>query len=249
LFQDVYEWAGHSRDEAVQLSDGSIASEPLFGKVGGRAFLHGREVSKALDRVAAAIRDYDYLRGLSRAQFAERAADVMAGINYIHAFREGNGRTQRVFMEELAKQAGHSLDFSVASRERMIQSSIAANEDSDTTLMRRLFDDISNPNRIAALREAIDALDRHGFAWNECYIATMQPGHRVEVTMAGIAGEHFMARTSTAILIGKAADLPEPHPERGATFAITASEWEPEKRQRQREDRSQRRSPEHEVER
>jgi fido (protein-threonine AMPylation protein) len=29
LFQDVYEWAGHTRDEHVSLSDGTIATEPL----------------------------------------------------------------------------------------------------------------------------------------------------------------------------------------------------------------------------
>lgn len=33
-----------------------------------------------------------------------------------------------------------------------------------------------------------------------------------------VASEHF--RTNTAILIGKAADLPEPHPELGATFTV-----------------------------
>jgi cell filamentation protein len=29
LFQDVYEWAGHTRDEKVKLSDGTVATEPL----------------------------------------------------------------------------------------------------------------------------------------------------------------------------------------------------------------------------
>ena len=28
LFQDVYEWAGHTRDEQVRLRDGSIAADP-----------------------------------------------------------------------------------------------------------------------------------------------------------------------------------------------------------------------------
>jgi len=35
LFQDVYEWAGHSRDERVILSDGTVATEPLLRKVDG----------------------------------------------------------------------------------------------------------------------------------------------------------------------------------------------------------------------
>jgi cell filamentation protein len=111
-----------------------VATEPLLRKVDGNAFLDGPLIPPALDHVATTIRDADYLRGLSRAQFAAPAADLMAGINAIHAFREGNGRTQRVFMEELASQAGHALDFTVVSRERMAQASIAANDKSGTLL-------------------------------------------------------------------------------------------------------------------
>jgi cell filamentation protein len=248
LFQDVYEWAGHTRDEPVKLADGAVASEPLLRKVDGGAFLDGAAVAQALDQVAKNIQDTNYLRGMAREHFAARAADTMAEINAIHAFREGNGRTQRAFMEELAKQAVHSLDFTVVSRERMIQASIAANEQGNPAMMRRVFDEISNPQRVAAMREAIEALDRHGYPWNDRYIATMQPGHRVEVTMAGMAGEHFMARTGAEILIGKTADLPDPHPERGATFTFAASEnsWEQENRMRQRQDRQQRDQPEQE---
>jgi cell filamentation protein len=248
LFQDVYEWAGHSRDELVKLADGAVASEPLLSKVDGGTFLDGDAVAQALDQVATTIRDTNYLRGLPREEFAARAADTMAEINAIHAFREGNGRTQRAFMEELAKQAVHSLDFTVVSRERMIQASIAANEQGNPAMMRRVFDEISNPQRVAAMREAIEALDRHGYPWNDRYIATMQPGHRVEVTMAGMAGEHFMARTGAEILIGKTADLPDPHPARGATFTFAApgNSWEQENRMRQRQDRQQRDRPEQE---
>jgi cell filamentation protein len=193
LFQDVYEWAGHSRDERVRLSDGTVATEPLLRKVDGSAFLDGPLIPPALEHVATTIRDADCLRGLSRAQFAAPAADIMAGINAIHAFREGNGRTQRVFMEELARQAGHALDFTVVSRERMAQASIAANDKSDPAMMRRMFDEITTPSRVQAVRQAIESLDRHGFPWNDRCVATMQPGHRVAVTMAGIAGENFRA--------------------------------------------------------
>ena len=55
----------------------------------------------------------------------------MVDLNAVHPFREGNGRTQRVFIEALAHAAGYNLDFSVASRERMIQASIAGNENGD----------------------------------------------------------------------------------------------------------------------
>ena len=35
-----------------------------------------------------------FLRGLSHEDFANAAARIMGDVNYIHPFREGNGRTQ-----------------------------------------------------------------------------------------------------------------------------------------------------------
>jgi cell filamentation protein len=223
LFQDVYEWAGHTRDEIVHLSDGTSATEPFMHK-GDANFMAGPAIPSALDQISRSLREADYLRGLSREEFAHKAADTMARINGIHAFREGNGRAQRVFMEELAAQAGHTLDFSVVSQERMIEASIAANDRGDASAMRRLFDEISNPNRVEVLRTAEEQLDRLKYNWNERYIATVEPGHPVELTMVGIAGDQFMAHTGSQILFGRASDLPKPHPEPGEEFTFVAPE-------------------------
>jgi cell filamentation protein len=51
----------------------------------------------------------------------------MAEINKLHPFREGNGRTQRLFVESLARHAGHEMCFDAVSRERMVRASIEAN--------------------------------------------------------------------------------------------------------------------------
>jgi fido (protein-threonine AMPylation protein) len=104
-------------------------------KVEGKPFLPGAQIPEALEKIGTTLREADYLRGLPREAFATRAADVMAGLNNVHAFREGNGRTQRAFMCELAEAAGHSLDFSVISQERMVQASIAAHERGDNGMM------------------------------------------------------------------------------------------------------------------
>lgn len=223
LFQDVYEWAGQTRDERVELSDGTIATEPVMHKPGGADFLIGRFIPDVLDDLAKRLRDADHLRGLSREEFAARAADLLAEMNAIHPFREGNGRTQRTFVRELAKEAGHSLDFAVVSKERMIGASIAANEDGDPTMMHRLFNEISDPSRVAALRQAIEFFEKQRFPWNDRYLATTEPGHPLELTMVGTAGDHFMARTRSQILIGNKSDLPVPHPRSHQTFTIVQS--------------------------
>jgi cell filamentation protein len=92
LFQDVYEWAGRTRDERVALSDGTIATEPILSKVDGQPFLIGPAIPTALDDIGAKLRDADYLHGLPREQFAERAADLLAELNAIRSGRETGGR-------------------------------------------------------------------------------------------------------------------------------------------------------------
>jgi cell filamentation protein len=236
LFQDAYEWAGHTRDERVTLSDGTIATEPILSKADGQPFLAGPAIPAALDDIGAKLRESNNLRGLSREEFAERAADVMIELNNVHPFREGNGRTQRTFIRELAKEAGHSLDFSVISQERMIQASIAAHEQGDPSTMRRMFDEISDPERTALLREGIEklqaAFDRNSERtgeepahWNDIYLATVTPEHNAELVLAGVAGDQFMARTENQILFGRTSDLPEPRPERGEKFTMTATPY------------------------
>lgn len=209
LFQDVYEWAGHTRDERVTLSDGTIATEPFLQRVGGSEFMVGPLIAGALDEVAAELRSTDYFRNLERDDIAVKAAaDLMAKINAIHPFREGNGRAQRVFIEELVEQAGHDLDFTVISQERMVQASIAANDRGDPEPMRRLFADAIDPARAEALREAIDFLEGQRFDWDSRYVATVEPSHRVDARLVSIAGEHFMALTvDHQILVGNTTSL------------------------------------------
>ena len=221
LFQDVYEWAGRTRDERVALSDGTVATMPTMRKAEGKLFTVGPAIPVALDAIGEKLRARNYLRGLRREEFAKQAGDIMAEINTVHPFREGNGRTQRVFMEQLAHAAGHDLNFTVISKERMIQASIAAHERNDTSMMRRMFDEISDPERVTLLRNSIAALEKSKIDWNNRYVATIAAGHSLELVFAGISGDQFMARTKSDILFGWVYDLPTPYPQRNQTFTLT----------------------------
>ena len=75
------------------------------------------DVSPRLDSIDAALakqfellKQERNLKGLTAENFAERAAFHIGEINFIHPFREGNGRTMRLFLRELAQQAGHTID-------------------------------------------------------------------------------------------------------------------------------------------
>lgn len=95
LFQDVYPWAGEWR--TVNMAKG------------GGYFHPWDDVEQALDQTARQIADQDYLHGQSLIQFQSNAAEVYVQLNSIHPFREGNGRAQRIFMDELAAQAGYAI--------------------------------------------------------------------------------------------------------------------------------------------
>ena len=52
----------------------------------------------------------------------------MGDVNYVHPFREGNGRTQLQYLEQLAEQAGHPLDLTRLNPQAWIDASRAAHE-------------------------------------------------------------------------------------------------------------------------
>lgn len=96
LFQDVYDWAGKIR--TVEISKG------------GSMFQFVRYIPTGMADVHRRVVEGKHLRNLSRRSFAAKAGEVIGDLNYVHPFREGNGRTQLVYLEQLALKAGQQLD-------------------------------------------------------------------------------------------------------------------------------------------
>lgn len=96
LFQDAYEWAGKIR--TVEISKGESQFQFRQYIETGMTDVHGRLVKAG------------FLRGMERPAFAAEAARIIGDVNYVHPFREGNGRTQLQYLKLLATQAGCSLD-------------------------------------------------------------------------------------------------------------------------------------------
>ncbi|MEE1318745.1 MAG: Fic family protein [Ruminococcus sp.] len=44
--------------------------------------------------------------------FIENIVDLYCTLNIIHPFREGNGRTQRIFISQLIRYNGYDINFS-----------------------------------------------------------------------------------------------------------------------------------------
>jgi cell filamentation protein len=96
LFQDVYGWAGRFRTVRLAKS--------------GSAFCYPEYIGREMHELFAALRAQAFLHGRSLDAFADGASEFLATLNAIHPFREGNGRTQVIFLALLADRADHPLD-------------------------------------------------------------------------------------------------------------------------------------------
>ena len=117
LFQDVYEWAGEIRSIDIIR--------------GGSRFCNVRQIQSYSNTVFSDLAAENYLIDLEPKVFASRLAHYLSEINAIHPFREGNGRVQRLFISQLAEQAGYTLDYSALGQEDIypvMQASFLGNE-------------------------------------------------------------------------------------------------------------------------
>jgi len=74
-------------------------------------FLVVSKIPVAADYVFAELAKENYLKDLDKATFVKRLAHYYDQLNYIHPFREGNGRTQRVFWSRVARSAGYEINW------------------------------------------------------------------------------------------------------------------------------------------
>ena len=72
------------------------------------------------------------LKDLPVTEFAAKAAHFLAELNVIHAFREGNGRSQLSFFAMLAERAGHPLDLERLDPGAMLDAMIARFDGDET---------------------------------------------------------------------------------------------------------------------
>lgn len=161
LFKNTFEWAGHTREQPFTFTDGTIACMSEMKKA-NISFASGKEIQDGLKNLDQTLIEKNNLKGLTRETFVENAAEMMIKLNYTHPFREGNGRTQRVFFEKLAEVAGHKLDFSLVTTQRMQLASIASLQSNDSEAMKHLLEDISNPEKTLILKEFMDHMKKVG---------------------------------------------------------------------------------------
>ncbi len=119
LFQDVYSWAGKTR--TVDISKGTIFCLVQF-------------IESQFDDLYRKLKKENFLADIAdEKEMGKRLAFYLGELNMIHPFREGNGRTQRIFIEQLCLNNGRfEIDFTEITKEEMIAASVrSANASND----------------------------------------------------------------------------------------------------------------------
>ena len=98
LFEDLYEWAGCIRTVDISKKGTNFTSSQNIETVAIACF----------DR----LKSYNYFRNVDFEDFVENIVDFYCSTNMLHPFREGNGRTQRIFIAQLIRFCGYDINFS-----------------------------------------------------------------------------------------------------------------------------------------
>jgi cell filamentation protein len=130
IFGDLYPWAGLKRTVNISKSNPFVfvrlldiyAEENIFLKLKEERFLTDVDPNEIIPKLTYYFNE----------------------INILHPFRDGNGRTQRVFIEYLAQIAGYSLGFEKVSPEENVKACVDAFYE-DYRSMHTMFERITEP--------------------------------------------------------------------------------------------------------
>lgn len=131
LFQDIYSWAGQLRTVDVRKN-----------VEGAEFFLPVSMITRAATFAAAELQAENSLQDMARDTFIARLAFHYDQFNYIHPFREGNGRTQRFFWNRIARDAGWQLDWQSVHGSTNDAACRAASDQQDMDPLLKMFDQI-----------------------------------------------------------------------------------------------------------
>lgn len=134
LFQDVYAWAGHIRTVEIRKN-----------VEGAEFFLPSTNIGMGVAWSQGELKRDHMLKGMDLVTFAERLAYHYDNYNFVHPFREGNGRTQRVMWTMLCHSAGYDLDWRQVGGDENDNASRMAAEDRDYSALISIFMRIAHP--------------------------------------------------------------------------------------------------------
>jgi len=125
LFQDVYSWAGKKRK--VEISKA------------GKQFFPTTHFDNAFRFIDTLISDYKNTSKNDKHQIAEKLAEILDNVNYLHPFREGNGRMQREFLRLLALEKDLVLNLNPPDDKKIYDQYMQGTINSDVKALTKLI--------------------------------------------------------------------------------------------------------------
>ena len=125
LFQDIYTWAGKER--TVEISKG------------GKQFFPISHFDNAFRYINSLVNQYKEIPRKNKQQLAEKLAEILDNVNFLHPFREGNGRTQREFVRLLAKEKGLTLNLNPPDNKNVYDRYMKGTIESDISTLTKLI--------------------------------------------------------------------------------------------------------------
>ena len=110
LLGDVYTFAGKYRREDIAKGD--------------TRFVAAKDIEAKLKKLLSELANEKLLSGMDEGTLIKRAAYYMAELNYIHPFREGNGRAIREFMRLIFLHNGYEVNWAAVDVEKLLQAMI-----------------------------------------------------------------------------------------------------------------------------
>lgn len=128
LFQEIYDFAGKFRN-IVLIKGNTRFCEPQY-------------IEANLQKIFEELKEEKYLLDLKKKIFISRIAYYYTELNAIHPFREGNGRTNRIFIDLLAKKNNYDIGVDKWDSNMQIEAMIESIYDSNNKLINLIDDNI-----------------------------------------------------------------------------------------------------------
>lgn len=134
LFQDMYVWAGKKR--IVEISKD------------GKQFFPTSHFDNALRYIDQLIAEFKNIQNDKLNLISGKLAEILDNVNYLHPFREGNGRTQREFLRLLALEKGMTLNLNPPDNKSVYERYMKGTIESDVKTLEGLIFELTHANDV-----------------------------------------------------------------------------------------------------
>lgn len=124
LFEDIYDWAGTPRTINISKK--------------GTKFVPADQIETVSSAIFGRLKKENYFKEQGKSDFVENITDLYYSTNLLHPFREGNGRTQRIFISQLIRFCGYNFDFSDFDPDELMIATIQS-ANGDIALLKDMF--------------------------------------------------------------------------------------------------------------